>query len=206
MTPPGQRPKNKSGSIGSRPSGSRTCPLNGWRARLFRVLRMPPPEPQPSCKGGMAPPQALGMPDQKAPPPPPHLRQIERQHQKPERDHPEAENGQKAENPAADEHEPERHACEAVGGQGNALSTDPDARHGFTKWDAVFVFQSPRGFAKRAARHSPVAQSVEQAAVNRWVAGSSPARGATPFNGLVYLLELLEFRNSRRCTACVRAR
>jgi hypothetical protein len=28
------------------------------------------------------------------------------------------------------------------------------------------------------ARCSPVAQSVEQAAVNRWVAGSSPARGA----------------------------
>src|SRR4029077_14574154 len=26
---------------------------------------------------------------------------------------------------------------------------------------------------------SPVAQQVEQAAVNRWVAGSSPARGAT---------------------------
>jgi hypothetical protein len=30
-------------------------------------------------------------------------------------------------------------------------------------------------------RNSPVAQSVEQAAVNRWVAGSSPARGATLF-------------------------
>lgn len=28
--------------------------------------------------------------------------------------------------------------------------------------------------------HSPVAQLVEQAAVNRWVAGSSPARGANP--------------------------
>lgn len=27
--------------------------------------------------------------------------------------------------------------------------------------------------------NSPVAQLVEQAAVNRWVAGSSPARGAT---------------------------
>src|SRR4029434_10986662 len=108
--------------------------------------------------------------------------------------------------PAADEHEPERHACEAVGGQGNALSTDADARHGFTKWGVVFVVQSRRGFARRAARHSPVAQSVEQAAVNRWVAGSSPARAATPFNGLVYLLEPLHFRNSRRCATCVRPR
>src|SRR5690349_23330962 len=158
---------------------------------------MPSTEPQPSGKGGMAPPQPFGMPDQKPPPPPPHLRQVEGQHQKPERDHPEAEDGQKAENPAADEHEPERHPCEAVGGEGNALLTDADARHGFTKWDAVFVFQSPRGFAKRAARHSPVAQSVEQAAVNRWVAGSSPARGATLFNGLFKFLELLEFRNPR---------
>ena len=31
---------------------------------------------------------------------------------------------------------------------------------------------------KGGSRSSPVAQSVEQAAVNRWVAGSSPARGA----------------------------
>ena len=30
---------------------------------------------------------------------------------------------------------------------------------------------------------SPVAQLVEQAAVNRWVAGSSPARGAISFPG-----------------------
>src|SRR5262249_4144047 len=29
---------------------------------------------------------------------------------------------------------------------------------------------------------SPVAQQVEQAAVNRWVAGSSPARGAKPYS------------------------
>ena len=35
-----------------------------------------------------------------------------------------------------------------------------------------------------ATRCSPVAQSVEQAAVNRWVAGSSPARGANENNDL----------------------
>ncbi len=36
-------------------------------------------------------------------------------------------------------------------------------------------------FARDAACHSPVAQLVEQATVNRFVAGSSPARGATSF-------------------------
>jgi hypothetical protein len=35
--------------------------------------------------------------------------------------------------------------------------------------------------AKRQRLNSPVAQQVEQAAVNRWVAGSNPARGATDF-------------------------
>ena len=46
------------------------------------------------------------------------------------------------------------------------------------------ALESPRPFCylpveRRLARFcSPVAQLVEQAAVNRWVAGSSPARGA----------------------------
>src|SRR5262245_54485838 len=39
------------------------------------------------------------------------------------------------------------------------------------------AFNRVRGLLRKP-RHSPVAQSVEQAAVNRWVAGSSPARGA----------------------------
>ena len=41
----------------------------------------------------------------------------------------------------------------------------------------IFRWHSQRQRA-RERRCSPVAQSVEQAAVNRWVAGSSPARGA----------------------------
>src|SRR5690242_2422319 len=36
----------------------------------------------------------------------------------------------------------------------------------------------------RRTHRSPVAQLVEQAAVNRWVAGSSPARGAKLLKGL----------------------
>src|SRR5690242_16257052 len=48
----------------------------------------------------------------------------------------------------------------------------------------------------RRTHRSPVAQQVEQAAVNRWVAGSSPARGAnnsstksmTYMGGTIYTL------------------
>ena len=43
----------------------------------------------------------------------------------------------------------------------------------------------PGGERPRDDERSPVAQLVEQAAVNRWVAGSSPARGAILGTGKV---------------------
>ena len=53
----------------------------------------------------------------------------------------------------------------------------PNASHGAPalQWQACLNIWRNR---------SPVAQSVEQAAVNRWVAGSSPARGAIIIKGL----------------------
>jgi hypothetical protein len=44
-------------------------------------------------------------------------------------------------------------------------------------WRYVTAFAI--AYSPRALPFSPVAQQVEQAAVNRWVAGSNPARGAT---------------------------
>jgi len=71
----------------------------------------------------MAVPQPFGVADQEPPPPPPHLRQVEGQNQQPERDHPEAENGQKAENAAGNQQKAEPRARVAIAGQGNALSS-----------------------------------------------------------------------------------
>ena len=64
-----------------------------------------------------------------------------------------------------------------AGPHGSRSSRDLIARGG-----AKFVLCKVAGpcyTPKAARRRSPVAQQVEQAAVNRWVAGSNPARGAT---------------------------
>ena len=46
-------------------------------------------------------------------------------------------------------------------------------------WQALSYFaMTPLAALNQSALCSPVAQQVEQAAVNRWVAGSNPARGA----------------------------
>jgi hypothetical protein len=45
-------------------------------------------------------------------------------------------------------------------------------------WHGLLAFAMTGRAAPNRALWSPVAQLVEQAAVNRWVAGSSPARGA----------------------------
>ena len=53
-------------------------------------------------------------------------------------------------------------------------------------WQALSYFaMTPLAALNQSALCSPVAQQVEQAAVNRWVAGSNPARGATFFKELV---------------------
>ena len=43
-------------------------------------------------------------------------------------------------------------------------------------------------YFKRVLNYSSVAQLVEQTTVNRWVAGSSPARGATFFGAVAQLV------------------
>ena len=50
-----------------------------------------------------------------------------------------------------------------------------------------FCYLSVQARLQRVRAVSPVAQLVEQAAVNRWVAGSSPARGAKFSKGLATL-------------------
>jgi hypothetical protein len=55
------------------------------------------------------------------------------------------------------------------------------------RWKAIRPFARQRvsvDWETPKALCSPVAQLVEQAAVNRWVAGSSPARGANFLNSL----------------------
>jgi hypothetical protein len=142
---------------------------------------------------------------------------VDGEHEEPERDHPEAEYGQKAEQAACHEHDAEPDADRARLGQmpvaveqadlmGHAgfrfraeLGPDigawgcprnrafrrawpirpPRANRAAKLWKAASPFAIYRlTVPPRHTRYSPVAQLVEQAAVNRWVAGSSPARGA----------------------------
>ena len=59
-------------------------------------------------------------------------------------------------------------------GVGKHLSLEIRCSHPLQGWQAFAI-----GIAHGGRCRSPVAQLVEQAAVNRWVAGSSPARGAS---------------------------
>ena len=94
---------------------------------------LPASKAQPFRKGGMAPSQRLGMPDQEPPPPAPDLRQVKGQHEQTQRDHPEAENGQETEKSTSDQHQPERQSSEATGGKRDALLADANSGHGLTK-------------------------------------------------------------------------
>ena len=143
-----------------------------------------------------------------------HDGEIDREHEKPKRDHPKAEHGEEADETANHEQNAEPDADRLRLRQVPvALKMRTLGAIGFWPWwrvrpdiRAMPVCRNPP--RRRARRHvrgigaklwkgplpfaiyqvvapldlsalcSPVAQLVEQAAVNRWVAGSSPARGA----------------------------
>ena len=94
--------------------------------------------------------------------------------------------------PEAEDHQynPKQLPDHRVMGYADAISREADVTHRTSlaphRYGPCSISKQGKGFRPGtafaiAASQSPVAQSVEQAAVNRWVAGSSPARGANPF-------------------------